>query len=245
MNFSFHKNTFLQERYRAIGKWLGILFGLLLLSACVAQRGIDFGHWAGSAENVPLMHVYNLMRNPPLVSSNIIGVLPPLGVLPESERNDFHQALLREAQHYFRAQVIAVQKEGSFAEYLEEKNLAPHPAILDFSEIARLGKLLGARYMLCAYVREFRQYPPQNYAIYYAMVSTETGNSVCEMEAHFNAMEQRVEVAMGEYLQARRARPYDRTNLEIMLRSPMEYRAFVLAMSCRAMAEALWPDKKL
>ncbi len=218
---------------------------LIFLISCVTRRGIDFGHWAGSAENVPLIHVYNLTRNPPLVPSNIIAVLPPLGVLPEEDRDGFHQAFLREAQHYFRAQVIAVKKEGVFVNYLEEKNLAPHPAILDFAEIARLGKLLGAKYMLCSYVREVKQYPPQNYAIYFAMIATDNGNSVCEMDAHFNAMEQRVEVALGEYLQSRRARPYDRTNLEIMLRSPMEYRAFVLAMSCKAMAEAVWPNKKL
>jgi hypothetical protein len=224
---------------------LPALLVVLLFSSCAAQHGIDFGHWAGSAENVPLIHVYNLKHNPPLTPSNVIAVLPPLGCLPEEEREPFQQALLREAQHYFRAQVIAVQKENAFAEYLEERNLAPHPGILDFSEIARLGKLLGARYVLCSYVREFRQYPPQNYAIYYAIVSSESGNSVCEMDAHFNAMEQRVEVAMSDYLQSRRARPYDRTNLEIMLRSPMEYRAFVLAVSCRAMAETTWPDKKL
>ena len=61
---------------------------------------------------------------------------------------------------------------------------------------------------------------------------------VC-MEAAFDARQQQLVTAVGDYLQARRARKYDTTSLEIMLRSPAEYSAFAAGFCCRSLSNTL------
>jgi hypothetical protein len=155
--------------------------------------------------------------------------------MDEKSVAEFKQDLLREGQRFLRPRVVGLELDESVSQYVTEENLAPTPGIIDAQEAARLGQVLNASYVLCVWVSKAKVYAPQELAAHFVVVCSETGRVVGEMDAHFNAEEQRVVVAAGEYLQGRRAREYDRSNLEIMLRSPAEYRTFVASLCIRAL----------
>ena len=73
------------------------------------------------------------------------------------------------------------------------------------------------------------------------MVDSASGAAIGEMEATFDAKEQQVVVALRNNLQSRRAREFDDSSLDVMLRSPSEFQNFVATVCCRELAQALWP----
>ena len=219
--------------------WCGIL--AVGLTGCVAQRGVDFGHWAGSPEMIPLTRPYNIKKSERPTPADLIALLPPLGVMQEKSNNEFQQRILQEAQKYFPARVIDIDPQGPLSEYLNGDNLAPTTGIFDFQEVARVGRLMSAKYVLSVWVREVRAHPPQRVTLYFAMVDSASSTAIGEMEATFDAKEQQVVVALRNNLQSRRAREFDDSSLDVMLRSPSEFQAFVATVCCRELAQALWP----
>ena len=219
--------------------WCGVL--ALGLTGCVAQRGVDFGHWAGSPEMIPLTRPYNIKKSVKPNPADLIALLPPLGVMQEKSNNEFQQRILQEAQKYFPARVIDIDPRGPLSEYLNVENLAPTTGIFDFQEVARVGRLMSSKYVLAVWVREVRSHPPQLVTLYFAMVDSASGTAIGEMEATFDAKEQQVVVALRNNLQSRRAREFDDSSLDVMLRSPSEFQGFVATVCCRELAQALWP----
>jgi hypothetical protein len=223
-------------------KWptsaLIVVLGILNVG-CVAQHGRDFGHWAGAADYVPLIRITMADDKKALTANDTILLIPPLGAMDQKTKEAFQQDLLREAQRFLRPRVVGVKLNGDLTKYVTEENLSPTPGIIDGQEAARLGRLMNASHVLCVWVSRSRVYPPQDLTAYFVLVNSETGRVVGEMNANFNAEEQRVVVALAEYLQSRRAREYDRTSLEIMLRSPAEYRGFVASHCIRAVAKEM------
>ena len=219
------------------------LAGLLavLATGCVVKRGITFGHWAGTGEKISLIRVYNLDSSllPPRDAK--IVVLPPLSQLPDIPRQEFKQILLKSLRNQVPVPIFEVDPEGPLSDYVREDNLAPTMGVFDFQEAARLGRLLGASHVLCTRVQNFRLHPPQVLAVYVGLVEATSGKVVMEMEGSYDASEQQVVMAMDDYLQSRRARGYDKTNLEIMMRSPIEFQTFVCTQCSKALAETLWP----
>lgn len=211
------------------------------LTGCVAQRGVDFGHWAGSPEMIPLTRPYNIKKSVKPAPADLIALLPPLGVMQEKNNNEFQQRILQEAQKYFPARVIDIDPRGPLSEYLNAENLAPTTGIFDFQEVARVGRLMSSKYVLATWVREVRSHPQQLITLYFAMVDSASGAAIGEMEATFDAKEQQVVVALRNNLQSRRAREFDDSSLDVMLRSPSEFQGFVATVCCRELAQALWP----
>ena len=229
---------------KPMSKRCTIWFGMALaagLTGCVAQRGVNFGHWAGSPEMIPLTRPYNIRKSEKPVASDLIALLPPLGVMEEKNSAEFQQRILQEAQKYFAARVIDIDPQGPLSEYLSVENLAPTTGIFDFQEVGRVGRLMSAKYVLAVWVREVRSHPPQRVSLYLAMVESASGAAVGEMEATFDAKEQQVVVALRNNLQSRRAREFDDSSLDVMLRSPSEFQGFVATVTCRELAHALWP----
>ena len=220
--------------------WLGMALAAGL-TGCVAQRGVDFGHWAGSPEMIPLTRTYNIRKSEKPAPSDLIALLPPLGVMDEQSGHEFQQRILQEAQKYFQARVIDIDPKGPLSEYLNVENLAPTTGIFDFQEVARVGRLMSSKYILGVWVREVRTHPPQRVSLYMAMVDSNSGAAIGEMEATLDAKEQQVVVALRNNLQSRRAREFDDSSLDVMLRSPSEYQGFVATVTCRELAHALWP----
>ena len=204
--------------------------GILWASCgCVAQRGIDFGHWAGTSERIPLTRTYNIQKDKRVTANDIMVLLPPLGNLPSTSQDRFSQILLQETQKYFSARIIEVTSNGNLKEYVGQDNLSPTVGVFDFQETARVGRLLSASHVLCTWVREARVHPPQSLALYFALVEVASSQPIGEMEATYNASEQEVVMAARNHLQSRLARRFDSTSLNILLRSPEEYQTFVAA----------------
>ena len=127
---------------------------------------------------------------------------------------------------------------GSLKEYVNQDNLSPITGVFDFQEVARVGRLLGASLVLCAWVREARVHPPQSLVLYFALVETASSQPIGEMEAAYNASEQEVVLAAQNHLQSRLARRFDNASLNLLLRSPEEYQTFVVAECMSLLADS-------
>lgn len=210
---------------------------LLAFCGCVAQRGIDFGHWAGTSERIPMTRTYNIQKNKRVTTNDIVVLLPPLGNLPPISQDRFPQILLQEVQKYFPARAIEVTSSGNLKEYVSQDNLSPTAGVFDFQEAARVGRLLSASYVLCTWVREARVHPPQSLVLHFVLVETASSQPIGEMDATYNASEQEVVMAARNHLQSRLARRFDSTSLNILLRSPEEYQTFVAAACMSTLAD--------
>ena len=212
------------------------------LSGCVLQRGVDFGSRAGRAENIPVIRVYNVGPEAWPDQTQTILLLPPLGNAIPKYRESLQLDLQEELQKYFNARVVGVSARGKMEEYVAEKNLAPESGFFDFEEVKRLGALMQADYVVCTWVQEIRPYPPQILSLYMTILDVQRGDLLIELDATFNAAEQKVVVALEDYLQRRRARTYDRNSLDMMLQSPNDFHLFAVSECCRAMALELVPQ---
>jgi len=218
---------------------------LLCFCGCLAQRGIDFGHWAQAGERIPVIRLATSKANPELTGNESLLILPPTGPMSDDLLRDLHDDLCQEMRNYTSAEVVSASRNGVLRDYLTEDNILLTRDMPNRTEVARIGRLVGATHVLCTRVREFRAYPPQVLSLCLVLVATDSSNPVAELDAGFDAADQQVVIALGRYLQRRRARKYDSQNLDIMLRSPSEYRSFVSAECSRALAGALWNNAPL
>ncbi len=214
---------------------------VLWTGGCVVHRGKDFGSYLGTGEQTKITQVYNVEKAPHPNSKQTIVLLPLLGNMTASFSTNFQAMLVHEAQRYFEPRIVMIRPGDMLAEYAGEENIAPNPGFIYFNEVSHLGKLLGVDYILIVWVRNVRIYTPQDINLYFAMVDVQTGKILGEMDAHFHAADQRVLIALEDYLQSRRARPFSRQQLDVMLQSPREYQLFVASECNRAFAEKLWP----
>jgi hypothetical protein len=212
-------------------------------AGCVSRRGIDFGHWARSPERIAVVRIVHDDTATAITNRDTILVLPPVGAMDESIRTAFHRELFQQAQNAFPAAVLDLQMSPAWNAVLSDENMTADGRLLNYAEIARLGSLLGVSHVLCLRVRDYRPYQPQVLSVWAAVVDTRTKRAAVELSGCFDASEQQVVVAVGDYLQARQARKFDQQNLDILLASPTEYRAFVLAHCCRDLADSLTPGR--
>jgi hypothetical protein len=218
---------------------------VLLLSGCIAQRGVDFGSFAGRAEDIPVIRVYNVNPGSYPPAGETILLLPPLGDLPGDFNIKLQLDFQEELQKYFNARVVSISPTGRLNAYVTEENLAPEKGFFDFGEIKRLGELMQTEYVFCVWVQELRPYPPQVLSLYAAILDTQEGSLVAELDATFNAAEQKVVVSLQDFLQRRRARQFDRNSLNMMLQSPSEFHLFVAAECSRALAMEMIPPETI
>ncbi|NCC49905.1 MAG: hypothetical protein EOM20_01690 [Spartobacteria bacterium] len=228
-------------------KSAGVAIAILVMagSGCILKRGVDFGHPAGAAERIPIIRIAaDFDETPVMTGQEKILLLPVLGKnIDETLLNELTGAISEEMRKYVPAFVFEVDPEGPLSGYITLENLSPTTDLFDQQEVARLGMLLGASHVLCSKVRDARVYAPQLIRIDFVLIDVASASTVADMEGTFDAREQQVQMAMSEYLQRRRGRKYDKTNLDVMLYSPSEYVQFVSAECCRALADRLWSDK--
>ncbi len=212
-----------------------------VLAGCVLQRGVDFGSPLGAPEDIRAIRLYNVNTNLFLTEQQAVLMLPPLGNVTPELRDALQQRLLEAAQNYFTARVVGVSPYGKLAAYINEKNLVPEKGFFNFGEISFLGQLMQGDYIICVWVQAVRQYPPQNVALYMAIVESATSEVVAQLDANMDASEQEVLVSLADYLQRRRARPFSRADLDVMLQSPSEYQAFVASECFRVLTYKFSP----
>lgn len=198
----------------------------------------------GRAENIPLIRVYNVGDQGAPTSRDTILILPPLGHAGMYQ-SKLLSSFQEEFQKYFNARVVSVSGEGRMGEYVNQQNLVPEDGFFDFEEIKRFGSIMQSEYVACIWVQEVRAYPPQVLSLYMTILDVNAGSLLIELDATFNASDQKVVVALQDYLQRRRARRFDRQNLDVMLQSPTEFHQFVAAECSRAMAQELSPMPKI
>ena len=214
---------------------------LTFLSAgCVAQRGIDFGVWGGNAERIEFVRVTQPPDSPSFQGDETVLLLPPMGNIATEQLERLNRILSQEIRNYFPITVFEIEANDSLKRYISKQNLVPFGDKFDAEEVARIGGLLGVSHVLCTFVRDYRPHPPQNLALYLSLIETSERQISAEVNADFDATEQQVVMALRNYLQRRRARVFDKTSLEIMLRSPSEYQAFAMASCSQELAEELW-----
>lgn len=212
---------------------------LLVTSGCVAMRGVHFGHIAGAGSDVPLMRVFT-SDHARLHGGERILLLPPAGEGSDEAKRRFQQDLYRCMRLDFSASVITVGAVEHLQPYVTESNLLTDDGFFDIREAALLGRLLGFSHVAGVYVNADRAYHPQVKDIRVMLISVRDIEPVAVLEGVFDASEQKVVVALADYLQRRRARVYSTTSLDVMLRSPAEYSAFVAALCSRRLAHTLW-----
>lgn len=211
---------------------------------CIAQRGVDFGTFAGRGEDIPIIRVYNTQPGSAPLPGETVLLLPPLGDVSSFQASlqlDFQEEL----QKYLNSRVVNISPVGKLAEYVTEENLAPEKGFFDFGEIKRLGELMQTEYVFCTWVQKLRPYPPQVLSLYIAILDVRKGVLIAELDATFNAAEQKVVISLQDFLQRRRARQFDRNNLQTMLQSPSEFHLFAAAECCRALAMEMLHQEEL
>lgn len=235
-------------RTSLVNKCAGIaaLAGILsVCGGCVLIRGKSFGHWAQSGEAVPMIRIHGDRLNQPLPENLPVAILPVLSdTMPKANLDTLNSALIQESKNYFYADIIDVDRRGKMAEYVTSANLAPIEGIFNTAEVGRIGRLVGAPYVLCSRALNFRLHPPQLLAIEFVLVETESFSPVLEMTAIFDADEQVTLIAADRHLRMRVSKPYNRTNLDILLRSPAQYATFVSAQCMRTLASAMWKKRE-
>lgn len=212
----------------------------LLLTGCLLMRGRDFGSWAQSGEKIDLVHLIGPVTSKRMESSAKIAILPIFGDMPQPYLDQLNRHLFDEAKIYFRVNSIDVDRYGRFKDYIIKENLMPSDGVFNTSEIGRLGNILGTPYVLCARLISYRLYPPQELVMHFILVDTTTFSAWFEMKASYNASEQAVLILADRYLRARIGKPYNQTNLDILLRSPSQFSSFAAAHAMGSMAEAIW-----
>ncbi len=226
---------------------LPVLAVCLLLSGCVLQRGEDFGSWVGRPEATTLVRITRDQETRPLATADRCLLLPVTGELPEPQARMLQQTFFREACNYLPANIIELKDNERPAGYATRHNLYPDGITLNVQEASRLGALLGMTHVIAVYVREYRPYHPQVLTLRVALVDVRARRQRVNLEAAFDATQQQLMTTMADYLQARRARKNDATNLEIMLRSPAEFAAFAASFCCKSLSQTLLqasPDGK-
>lgn len=230
------------KRIKKVFFWPAIM--LIVSSGCIARRGADFGSYVGRGENIPIIRIFNVEQNSYPTSKQTILLLPPLGDITSKFQNSIQHDLQEEFQTYFNARITSISPQGSMAEYVTEQNLAPENGFFDYDEILRLGKLMQADFVICTWIQELRPYPPQLLALSMAVMDVNKNRLTAELDARFNASEQKVVIAMQDYLQRRIARKFDRASLDMMLSSPAAFHVFAMAETCRALALELIPSER-
>ena len=225
---------------------LGVVCALAAGGCMVPMRGVDFGSWIPEpSSSLPLARIHRADGAKALSPEARVLVLPLLATLPAESLDGLRHMMEEQARLYFPCRVQTADPEGVLAEYVSSANICSGDGRFNIDEIARLGRYLDASHVLAACVREARFYPPQNLEIVLVVVEAETSRPVVEMHADFPASEQQVVAALGRHLDERVARKYDRTSLDLVLRSPSEYSRFALAECCRVLAQDLWPARNL
>jgi len=220
--------------------------GLMLISSgCVAKRGVDFGHWARTAERVELVKVFVDSEHTNLKGNEIVLLLPPFGSILEKHRKDLQNNLFQEMRNYFPARVIMLEKNSSFSEYLDGDNMLYSGNVVNPQEAGKIGQLAGATHVVCVVVNELRPYQPQNLSLTIHVIDSKLCKSIGEMNANLDCAEQQVVMAMSDYLQGREARKHDIQSLDILLSSPTHFSAFASAKCSKVLAENLWKGKEL
>ena len=213
---------------------------VLFSGGCVAKRGIDFGHWSRVPERIELVRVFRADRDVALETGAKVLILPPVGnVAPPDARQDMAHNIMRELQYAAPVHPFQVDATVLPARYWRESNVADTDGQFDLGEVVRIGDLFAAPYVLCVHVRAWHPYAPQVLALHMTLVDVAGQRSVAELHASFNAAEQQVVVAADDWLQARRARKYDAQSLDILLRSPSEFGAFVTARCVQSLLGVL------
>ncbi len=212
---------------------------LLFTGGCLTQRGDDFGSWVGRSEPTSLVRITSDPGIQPLKSGDRCLLLPVTGDLSEDEAKRLQQDFFREACNYLPASVSQLPANARAATFASAKNLYHDGLTLDVQEACRLGSLLNVNYVMVVQVRDYRPYHPQELSLRLSLLDVAAQRMRISMDASFDARQQQLVTAIGDYLQERRARKYDTTSLEIMLRSPAEYTAFAASFCCRSLASVI------
>ena len=227
-----------QGRHISIIVLIAGLTGLTgMTTGCVVKRGIDFGHWAGKPQTIPLVRIYDVNESNMISSADSILLLPAVTDMPDANKAEFQSVMYKQMRNYFPPNIAEVDPVGPLAEFVRQDNLMPTLGLFDFGEAARIGQLLGVTHVLCVWVRDYRLHPHQLRALTMAIVNSDTAEPVGRLDATFDASEQQVVQAVADYLESRTAREYDKVQLDIVLRSPYEYSMFVCDTTFRKFAE--------
>ncbi len=209
----------------------------MVLSGCVVQRGVDFGHWAKKPERINVIRVRQESASTEATGQQSILIMPLFGKVEDEHREQLESNLYHEMQNYFGARMISLSRHGELKPYLKEKNLMPLEDMIEYSEAARLGRILGFSHVLCVNIRQWRPYPPQIISLFAAMVSVASGRPDITLSANFDASEQQVMLMLDRHLQQRSARKYNNHSLNIVQRSPSQYSSFVFSECVKTLAD--------
>jgi len=214
------------------------IFCAIFLQGCVAQHGVDFGHWALTAERRQLIRV-KTESEAWLSQTSTIVMLPVLGNVPKDTATRFQTQLCLNLQDHGPINLVMTTEDASESPLLKADNLLRPGGAPRLSEIAGAGKVFDTSHVLCISITDYSPYPPQKIYFTAWLVNVSDRSLASTISGAFDASEQQTVMALGSFMQSRRARPFDDTHLDIMLQSPAEYADFVCAYAARHIASQM------
>ncbi|MBN2164478.1 MAG: hypothetical protein JXR25_04875 [Pontiellaceae bacterium] len=217
-------------------RWLSLICGAGLLTGCAHTTTSTLVEIETERHSPIRMHKYDNF-DPTIINGLLL--LPPLGMEDETQRSRFHEQLSRAMLRRFSTPVKEIAPDSAYAPYITGGNLLLSDGTLNLKEIAIIGNLMGASYVICPHVRSIRIYHPQCIDLRIVVINARTDTVCAELSAVFDAQDRDVVEYFNEFCKANKKEPEEETDLSFRLKSPSTFQAFAADTSSTVLAEKL------
>ena len=166
-------------------------------------------------------------------------LLPPMGIDDPLTRDRLQQQLFSSARRHFAKPLRVVSPGSAYSNYITERNLMNSDGTLNAPEVVMIGTLMNATHVICPIFEEIRPYSPQKITLNITIVDTETGQTPGELSAVFDARESDIREWFMDYSFRHKADGETEDDLNMKLRSPAEFQAFISDICFSMLAERL------
>ena len=217
-------------------RWLSLICSAGLLTGCAHTQTSNSVEVETGLHSPVRMHVY---ENFNLTDVRGLLLLPPLGLDDPEQQSLFHEQLYRASLRRFSIPIKEIPPNSAYAPYITEGNLLRSDGTLNLKEIAIIGNLMGATYVICPHVRSMRIYHPQCIDLRIVVINARTDTICAELSGVFDAQDRDVVEYFNQFCKANKKEPEEETDLSFRLKSPSTFQAFAADMSSTVLAKQL------
>ncbi len=162
-------------------------------------------------------------------------LLPPFGLASEAQSRMFYLSIWQELQQVLPGIVRSPRDDGPFGQYTTAGNLIMDDGRINEEELERIGRLAAASHLLVVRFVDYRPYHPQRVIMEWMLLDVKSRSTVLVVSGSLDAAERQVVNAVDYYIRSRRPVSQTSPDLDVTLRSPRQYSAFVAAASVDAL----------
>ena len=221
-------------------RWLNLFCCAGLLAGCATHPPENRPITINTDQHSPVrIHIYEERTPEEAAKADTVLLLPPLGIKDPQTRNHFHELFYRTALRRFSAPVMEIPADSAYAPYIDSKNLILNDGTLNYKEIAIIGNLMGANYVICPQAYEIRPYPPQRIDLRILVINAQTDLICAEMFAVFDANDRDVVEYFNQFCQSNKEKPEEDEDLDFRLKSPTAFQTFAIDLCSTVLAQKL------